>query len=81
MTVLIYSKPDCVFCAKSKVYMAKHKIEYTEFLMGRDITRDEVIEQFPLMRTMPIILIDGKIIGGYTQLTEYFGGEHKRVNV
>lgn len=77
--ITIYSKPDCSFCVKAKAYMDKHHISYNEILMGRDITREEVIEKFPLIRTMPIILLDDKIIGGYTQMVEYFGGEHKRV--
>jgi glutaredoxin len=76
--IQIYTKPDCVFCSKSKIYMQKHGIEFVEFLIGRDITREEVIEQFPQMKTVPIILEDNRLLGGYTNLVEHFGGEHRK---
>lgn len=78
--IVIYSKPDCPWCTKAKVYFAKHNLVYTEFMLGSDITREEIIEQFPQMKTMPIILIDDKLVGGYTQMVERFGGEHKHVS-
>ena len=78
--ITIYSKPDCIFCSRAKDYMHKHNIEYKEFLMGRDISRDQILEQFPQMRTMPIIFLDDKLLGGYTQMVEHFGGEYKRVD-
>ncbi len=72
--ITIYSKPDCIYCAKAKAFMTKHHIEYKEFLMGRDITREEILEQFPQMKTMPIILNEGGLIGGYTNLLEHYEG-------
>ena len=77
--ITMYSKKDCNFCTKAKLFLQKHSIEFKEYLMGTDITREEIIEQFPQMKTMPIILLDGRVIGGYTQMVEHFGGEYKRV--
>ena len=77
----IYSKPDCPWCEKAKLFMQKHKIEFTEYIMGRDITREEILEQFPQIKTMPIILDDNRLMGGFKNLVEHFGGEHvKTVN-
>lgn len=70
--ITLYSKPDCIYCAKAKAFMAKHGYEYEEYMMGIDITREEIIEQFPQMNTIPIILIDGRLIGGYINLLEHF---------
>jgi len=75
----IYSKENCDFCNKAKAYMKKHSIEYVEHQIGRDISRDDFIDLFPQAKTVPAILIDGKYIGGYMNLVEHFGGEHKRV--
>lgn len=72
--ITIYSKPDCNYCIKSKAFMNKHNIKFQEFLMGRDVTREEILEQFPQMKTLPIILNEGTLIGGYTNLLEYFEG-------
>lgn len=70
----IYTKDDCVFCAQAKTFMQKKKIEYTEHLIGRDITREELIERFPQMKTVPIVVDDGKLLGGYINLVERYTG-------
>lgn len=70
----IYTKEDCSFCAQAKSFMQKKNLEYKEHLIGRDLTREELIEKFPQMRTVPIILVDGKLIGGYINLVERYTG-------
>lgn len=75
----IYTKNDCQFCLQAKQFLHKHKLPYNEYLIGGNITREEVLEKFPQMRTAPIIVIDEQLVGGYTNLVERFGGEHKKV--
>lgn len=66
--VLIYSKVPCPYCVSAK-----------NFLNGRDIAFDEIdltdqpdemnkIKTQTGWRTFPIILINGKLVGGYTDL-------------
>ena len=68
MEIVIYSKEDCVFCAKAKEFMATLKSEYTEYKLNRDFDREEIHMRFPEAKTFPVITIDGKYIGGYNEL-------------
>jgi glutaredoxin 3 len=65
--IIIYSKKDCPNCVKAKA-LAK---DYTEAIIGEDISREDFMILFPEARTVPQIIIDGKHIGGYTELVEY----------
>lgn len=67
----IYSKVDCSYCVAAKELMKINDIAYTEHVIGRDLTRDEFLERFPNMKTVPVILVDGNIIGGYNDLLEH----------
>lgn len=76
--IKIYTKNDCSWCVKTKLYMQKHNIVFDEVHIGKDMTREEFLEQFPQIKTIPAIFIDEKYIGGYINLTQKFGGEHVR---
>ena len=74
MTITIYSKPNCVFCDKSKALVKGLGLTYDEKMFGKDFnTPEELYEAVgKQVRTMPQILIDDKHIGGYNELVEYF---------
>ena len=74
MTITIYSKPNCTFCDKSKALVKGLGLTYDETMFGKDFNSPEALyEQVgKQVRTMPQIKIDGKLIGGYNQLVEYF---------
>ena len=51
--------------------MDSKKIPYIEKKLGVDISRDEVLELYPVMKTVPIITTTtGRLIGGFTQLNQ-----------
>lgn len=79
MTILIYSKPNCVFCDKSKALVKKLGLTYEEKVFGKDFTTPEELYEAvgKQVRTMPQIKIDGELIGGYNQLVEYFNDKGK----
>ena len=58
-TYTLYTKPQCSNCEAAKQLLQTFDQEYTEKVIGQDITREEVIEQFPGIQFAPIILIDG----------------------
>lgn len=68
----IYSKDQCIFCHMAKEYFESANKEYTEYKIGVDVIREEVLEKFPSMKTVPVIVIDGELIGGYTEMMNYF---------
>jgi glutaredoxin len=72
--IIIYSKPSCVYCEKSKHLIKTLGFEYTEKMFGKDFTTpDQLFEAVgKQVRTMPQIIIDDKHIGGYNELVEYF---------
>ena len=73
MTIIVYSKPACVYCDKAKALLTRLGFEYTEKVVTKDITLPELFEELgKQVRTIPQITIDGKHIGGYNDLTEYF---------
>ena len=73
MTIIVYSKPACVYCDKAKALLTRLGYEYTEKVVTKDISLPELFEELgKQVRTIPQITIDGKHICGYNELTEYF---------
>ena len=74
MTITIYSKPNCIFCDKAKAMVKRLGLSYEEKMFGKDFNTPEELYKAvgKQVRTMPQILIDGKLIGGYNQLVEHF---------
>ena len=74
MEIVIYSKPNCIYCDKSKALVKGLGLTYEEKMFGKDFkTPDELFEAVgKQVRTMPQIIIDDKHIGGYNELVEYF---------
>lgn len=71
MNVLIYSKRNCTFCTKAKVLLDTKGIAYKETIIGEDMLREDFLEMFPNVTTVPLIYVDGQQIGGYNELREY----------
>ena len=74
MAIVIYSKPNCIFCDKAKAMVKNLNLEYEEKMVGKDFNSVEELYEAvgKQVRTMPQILIDDKLIGGYNQLVEHF---------
>ena len=75
MTIIVYSKNNCVFCSKAKSLLTNLGLEYQEKSLEKDFGSDpsKLIEDIGKnVRTMPQIKIDGELIGGYNQLVEFF---------
>ena len=79
MSITIYSKPNCVFCDKAKAMVKSLNLTYEEKMFGKDFNSVEELYEAvgKQVRTMPQILIDGKLIGGYNQLVEHFADKGK----
>ena len=69
--VKIYSTGTCPLCQKAKALLQKWKIPYEEIRI--DIDRNALTEFARVTdgaRTVPQILLNGKCIGGFAELTE-----------
>ncbi|MGZ3653802.1 MAG: glutaredoxin domain-containing protein [Bdellovibrionota bacterium] len=67
--VIVYTAPSCPYCVQAKELLKRRAVPFQEILIGWD---DEAgwkeAEKRSGMKTMPQIFIDGKIVGGYTEL-------------
>ena len=73
MEIVIYSKNNCVFCNKAKHLVKSLGFTYEEKKMEEFDSPQAMLEDIgKQVRTMPQIKIDGKLVGGYNQLVEYF---------
>jgi len=68
----MYTKETCPSCVKAKNLLKKHNIPFTLYTIGVDITREEFIVKFPTAKTVPYILENGKVIGGYENVKKYY---------
>lgn len=69
--VKIFSTGICPVCDNVKNLLKKWRIDYEEARVDRD--REQLKEMLQITagaRTVPQIVIDGKWIGGFTDLTE-----------
>lgn len=66
--IVMYSKDYCPYCDRARSFFENRQIDFTEIdLSGRE---DEIqrIKNETGWRTVPIILINDQLIGGYTDL-------------
>ena len=70
---MVYTKSNCPNCVKAKTLLSNKGFEYVEQIIGVDITREHVIEMFPNIKTVPIILKSDNLIGGYDDLKKQLG--------
>ena len=74
MKAKIYTTPVCGYCQMAKTLMKKHGVEYEEYTVGKDVTKEELVEIVGQeVRTVPQILVDNKYVGGYTELSKLLG--------
>ena len=82
MNVEIYTVDYCPFCKKAIAFLDEHKVNYKRIRIddNEDTWRKKLGEMYNIKGdvTVPQIIIDGKRIGGYTDLMEaYNKGEIK----
>ncbi len=68
--VTLYSRADCTICSKAKSMLGKWNIAFDEISVEDEATRREFDEATNGADTVPQIFIDGKLIGGFSELTE-----------
>ena len=71
MKAIVWSKEKCPMCVQAKTLLNSKNVEYEERIVGVDWTKEQLLEQVPNARSVPQILIDGKLIGGHVELRNY----------
>ena len=77
MFIQIFGRDGCGYCdaaiSISKSYVERNHClhNYVYKKLDKDFTRDEFIEKFSGVSTFPQVIVNGKNIGGYTELKQY----------
>ena len=75
MKVVVWSKYHCPYCDQAKALLSQKGIKFEERKIGDGYTREELLESIPAARTVPQIVINGDVIGGFADLKRYFEQE------
>jgi glutaredoxin len=67
----IYGKQNCNWCDRAKATLTERSIPFSYYSVGEDVGIDFILEKFPGVKTVPIVEINGKHIGGYEDLKQY----------
>lgn len=70
MNIEIYTKDGCPWCDKAKEWLDNHGLDYDVIDLTHDETRMAFYEEYQV-NSVPQIFINGKRIGGYTELSRY----------
>ena len=83
----VFTKPNCAFCVKTKALLDKLDIPYETYSLGEQyeggdgkytVTIDQMFEMIgKQVRSMPQIMKDDNLIGGFTDLREHLINEGK----
>jgi len=66
--IVMYSKDPCPYCVAAKNLLQSLSLEFQEVdLTGRQDEIDRIKSETG-WRTVPIIMINGELVGGYTDL-------------
>jgi len=69
--VIIWSKYNCPYCDQAKALLTQRNVPFEERKIGDGYTKEELLEAVPNARTVPQIIINGNVIGGFTELRKY----------
>ena len=68
---IIWTKEKCSYCDKAKDLFKKHDIAYDEYIIGKTVTKEDLLKKVPTAKSVPQIFINNEHIGGYDELVKY----------
>ena len=71
MQVTIYSKSDCPYFEKIKTVFQLLEVQFVEYKLGEDFTRENFIQEFGEGSTFPRVVIGDNLIGGASETISY----------
>ena len=67
--VVVYSTTYCGFCRRAEDLLRREGIAFEAIDVTNDVhARAQLVERADGRRTVPVIFVDGKAIGGYQEL-------------
>tara|TARA_Y100000310_G_scaffold276609_1_gene293916 strand:+ start:25 stop:255 length:231 start_codon:yes stop_codon:yes gene_type:complete len=72
MKAIVYSTSKCVWCNKVAILLQNASIEVNKIDVGRDSEHfKEMMKVSNNAKTVPQVVIDGKYVGGYTEVERF----------
>jgi len=68
--IVMYSKDPCPYCVRAKQFFKNENLVFEEIDLTNDPSQLEKIKQELGWKTVPMILINNKLVGGYSDLKE-----------
>ena len=72
----IFTREDCSWCEQAKALLEDKGLKYKEQKIINTDEKIQLKEKYPKAKTFPVVVIDHKWIGGFTQLMDWLR-EHK----
>jgi len=71
--IVVWSRDNCPYCVRAKNLLSVKGLEYEERNISEGVwSREQLLEACPGARTVPQIVMNDTVIGGYDQLEVYF---------
>jgi glutaredoxin 3 len=68
--IVVYSTEPCSFCARVKGLLHARGLQFTEVNLSKDPEGRVALASRTGMMTFPQIVVDGELLGGFTELQE-----------
>lgn len=71
MKIVLWTKYHCQYCSMAKSVLQRNNLIFEERKIGDGWTKEDLLECVPDAKSLPQIICDDKIIGGYTSLLKF----------
>lgn len=72
-SIVIYTMSACKYCKMVKELMERAGFEYVEIKLGKDATKQQILEVFDKESiTFPQVVFKGQQLGGLVETAKYF---------
>lgn len=66
--IIMYKKNPCPYCDRAEALFKEKGVSYEKIDLTNDLDKLNRIKEETGWKTVPIIMIDGKLIGGYSDM-------------
>lgn len=73
MKIELYTWSSCPFCVRAKALLVEKNLEFTEYDMDSKPAELAEAKQKYGHPSVPIVLFDGELVGGFTELAARLG--------
>ena len=74
MKATVYTGLACTWCERVKVLLKDNGYEVEEIMVNKDILKELEIKSGEIIRTVPQVVIDNALIGGYHEVEDLMKG-------